>query len=904
MCPVSWYPAARPLVSPCSGDYGADMTVERLMDFHRRRLQVLAAAGPDIIAMETIPCHIEAQALVQLLEEQAASGAAAVPAWISFNSKDGRTAPSGDLFSSCIATAAASPHVVAVGINCTPPRFILPLLHAARKETSKPLVVYPNSGEAWDGINKEWVPCSGLSDDGFVSYAPEWVSAGAAVLGGCCRTTPHTIFSIAECIHCRGEKGAGWKRVGPIVVRTDTELLHIRLSARLDAFVPLLSVHRRKAAMGASIEAVNDEQPPLSREQGSLREHQVMVPHASIKDELKETFAPVKQLMVIDSDPFKTYRGKTAAQRAKMALFYVFPILEWVSNYKLSNLFGDVVAGLTIASLAVPQDLGYAKLAKLPLINGLYSSFVPPLIYAVLGTSRHIAIGPVAVVSLLLGDLLTKYYDSENQSAQYLNLAITSTFFAGIYQLAMGIFRLGFVIDFMSHAVIVGFMAGAAVTIALQQLRGLLGYTSFTQETDIVSVLEYVFQNTDQFNWRAFLIGMSMLTFLLTLRFLAHHFKGRKVVGKVFFYLNCVGPMTAVIVSTLAVWLTNAPVPKVGKMQKGLAGLGSLGNLQLSGQDAADAAVVGLIAGLVALTEASAIARTFAALQGYHVDGNKEMIALGAMNIAGSFTSSYVTTGSFSRSAVNYNAGGATMLTNIVMSFVVMITLLWVTPAFQYLPNATLAAIIINAVLGLLDYEAIWKIWKADKVDFIVALGTFLGILFDSVETGLLVGVCLSMLKILVQITRPHLATLGLVPGTGVYRNIQQYLQAEVTEGVFVLRVDGPLYFPNANYVREKVLSLADAYRDDHNGDSITHFVLDFTPVADIDTTGTHALQELHGLLSKQGVQLGISNPSRMVLRKLVASGFLEVLGEEWLFLSAHEAVKSCRTFRLSIKDV
>ncbi|CAI5929212.1 unnamed protein product [Closterium sp. NIES-64] len=656
--------------------------------------------------------------------------------------------------------------------------------------------------------------------------------------------------------------------------------------------------------MGVSIEAVNDEQPPLSREQGSSREHQVMVPHASIKDELKETFAPVKQLMVIDNDPFKGYRGKTAAQRAKMALFYVFPILEWVSNYKIADLFGDVVAGLTIASLAVPQDLGYAKLAKLPPINGLYSSFVPPLIYAVLGTSRHIAIGPVAVVSLLLGDLLSKYYDADAQPAQYLNLAITATFFAGIYQLAMGIFRLGFVIDFMSHAVIVGFMAGAAITIALQQLRGLLGYTSFTQETDIVAVLEYVFKNTNQFNWRAFLIGITMLAFLLVLRVLAQHLKGRKVVGKVFFYLNCVGPMTTVIVSTLAVWLTNAPVPKVGKMQKGLAGLGSLGNLQLTGQDAADGAVVGLVSGLVALTEASAIARTFAALQGYHVDGNKEMIALGAMNVAGSFTSSYVTTGSFSRSAVNYNAGGATMLTNIVMSLVVLVTLLWVTPAFQYLPNATLAAIIINAVLGLLDYEAIWKIWKADKVDFIVALGTFLGILFDSVETGLLVGVCLSMLKILVQITRPHLATLGLVPGTGVYRNIQQYLQAEVTEGVYVLRVDGPLYFPNANYVREKVLSLADAYRDDHNGDSITHFVLDFTPVADIDTTGTHALQELHGLLSKQGVQLGISNPSRMVLRKLVASGFLEVLGEEWLFLSAHEAVKSCRTFRLSIKDV
>ncbi|GJP65611.1 hypothetical protein CLOP_g22482 [Closterium sp. NIES-67] len=210
--------------SEYSGDYGPEMTVERLMDFHRRRLQVLAAAGPDVIAMETIPCRIEAQALVQLLEEHAQQGGPPVPAWVCFNSKDGRTAPSGDPFAACIATAAASQHVVAVGVNCTPPRFILPLLQAAKQVTSKPLVVYPNSGEAWDGINKEWVPCSGLSDDGFVSYAPEWVSAGAAVLGGCCRTTPHTIFSIAACIHCRGEKGVGGKRVGPIVVRTDTEV--------------------------------------------------------------------------------------------------------------------------------------------------------------------------------------------------------------------------------------------------------------------------------------------------------------------------------------------------------------------------------------------------------------------------------------------------------------------------------------------------------------------------------------------------------------------------------------------------------------------------------------------------------------------------------------------------------
>lgn len=651
----------------------------------------------------------------------------------------------------------------------------------------------------------------------------------------------------------------------------------------------------------APIEAVPDD-----RERKA--EHQVLVPTASIKDELAETFAPMKALMVIDDDPFKSYRNKSVLERARLAIFYVFPIFEWMSTYQVKWLFGDVVAGLTIASLAVPQDLGYSQLAFLPPINGLYSSFVPPLVYAVLGTSRHIAIGPVAVVSLLLGDLLTKYYDPDEEPTKYLNLAITATFFAGIYQLAMGIFRLGFVIDFMSHAVIVGFMAGAAITIGLQQLKGLFGYKSFTTSTDVISVLDYIFSHTDLFNWRAFLIGIIILVTLFVVRYLSLRFKKHPKVGKVLFYMNCLGPITAVIVTTLAVYLTgcNKPpynVSTVKKMPKGVSGIGSLDLLQLTGQDCKDAAIVGLVSGLVALTEASAISRTFAALKGYHVDGNKEMIALGAMNIAGSFTSSYVTTGSFSRSAVNYNAGGETMLTNIVMSLVVLVTLVLITPVFQYLPSATLSAIIITAVFGLIDFDGIKQIWKTDKLDFLVSFGTFLGIIFDSVEIGLLVGVGLSMLKVLVQITRPHLATLGLVPGTGVYRNIQQYMHAELTAGVYVLRVDGPLYFPNANFVREKVLNVVAEYAE-ANGETITHFVLDFTPVSDIDTTGIHSLEELHGLLSKQSIQLGISNPSRMVLRKLVASGFLEELGEEWLFLSAHEAVKSCRSFRDSLKEV
>lgn len=619
--------------------------------------------------------------------------------------------------------------------------------------------------------------------------------------------------------------------------------------------------------------------------------HKVVVPPRSgvaksVGHGLWETFlydAPVGQ-----------FKGQTKRTKAWLGLQYVFPILGWLQTYTLKFFISDFVAGCTIASLAVPQDLGYAKLAGVPPVNGLYSSFVPPLVYAVLGSSRDIAIGPVAVVSLLLGTLLRKEINPAKRPTEYLYLAFTATFFAGIFQAALGIFRLGFIIQFLSHAAIVGFMAGAAVTIALQQLKGLLNITHFTTDTDFISVMKSVFGEIDEWNWRSILIGLAFLGFLIATKLMAK--KSRK-----FFWLSAIAPLLSVILATLFVYIFRSQTVKhglkvVGHIPKGL-NKPSLDKIYFSGHFMTAGAKIGLVAALIALTEGVAIGRTFAALRDYHIDGNKEMIAFGIMNICGSFTSCYVTTGSFSRSAVNYQAGVKTAMSNIVMAIVVMITLLVLTPLFKYTPSTILSAIIISAVLSLIDFKAAYLIWKIDKFDFLATLGAFFGVFFVSVEIGLLIAVIISFVKILFNVTRPHTARLGNIPGTNVYRNVHQYPEATLAPGIVAVRIDAAIYFSNSQYIHDKVLYYVEdevARLVKTGGAPIQYLIVDLTPVTNIDTSGIIAFEELLRTAQKRGIQLAFANPDTQVIQKFEASGFLATLGHEWVFFSVAEAVQVC----------
>ncbi|CAL9106325.1 unnamed protein product [Musa textilis] len=600
----------------------------------------------------------------------------------------------------------------------------------------------------------------------------------------------------------------------------------------------------------------------------------------------------VKEMFFAD-DPLRPYKGQTRSMKFLLGLRYLFPILDWGRSYDLAKLKGDVVSGLTIASLCIPQDIAYAKLANLEPQYALYTSFVAPLVYAVMGSSRDIAIGPVAVVSLLLGTQLQNEIDPVKNPEEYLRLAFTATFFAGVIQAALGFFRLGFLVEFLSHAAIVGFMAGAAVTISLQQLKGFLGIKNFTTKTDVVSVMKSVWRPVHHgWNWQTILIATAFLAFLLVAKYI-----GKK--RKNLFWVSALAPLVSVILATFFVYITRADrhgVQIVKHIKQGI-NPSSAREIYFSGSYATKGLKIGIVAGLIALTEAIAIGRTFAAMKDYRLDGNKEMLALGTMNVAGSLTSCYIATGSFSRSAVNYMAGCHTAVSNIVMSGTVMLTLLVITPLFKYTPNAVLAAIIISAVLGLIDYQTAYLIWKVDKLDFLACMGAFFGVVFISVEIGLLIAVMISFAKILLQVTRPRTALLGNLPGTTIYRNVEQYPETIKVPGVLIVRVDSAIYFTNSNYARERILRwLRDEEEQikEKNLPMIEFLIVELSPVIDIDTSGIHAFEDLHTALQKHGVQLLLANPGAAVIQKLRSSGFIEIIGRDKIFLTVGDAVKAC----------
>ncbi|KAJ0094944.1 hypothetical protein Patl1_15411 [Pistacia atlantica] len=545
-----------------------------------------------------------------------------------------------------------------------------------------------------------------------------------------------------------------------------------------------------------------------------------------LKTRLKETFFP--------DDPLRQFKGQSLKKKWLLAAQYIFPILEWGPNYSFKLFKSDIVSGLTIASLAIPQGISYAKLASLPPIVGLYSSFVPPLVYAVLGSSRDLAVGPVSIASLILGSMLGQEVSPAKHPVLFLQLAFTATFFAGVVQASLGFLRLGFIIDFLSKAILIGFMAGAAIIVSLQQLKSLLGITHFTKQMGVWS-------------WQTTVMGFCFLVFLLVTRHVG--IKRPKL-----FWVSAGAPLVSVIISTLLVFAFKAQhhgISIIGKLQEGL-NPPSWNMLSFHGNHLGLVMKTGLVTGIISLTEGIAVGRTFAALKDYKVDGNKEMLAIGLMNMVGSSTSCYITTGAFSRSAVNHNAGAKTAVSNVVMSVTVMVTLLFLMPLFQYTPNVVLGAIIVSAVVGLIDIPAAYQIWKIDKYDFLVMLCAFFGVIFISVQEGLAIA-------ILLQVTRPKTVMLGNIPGTDVYRNLHHYKEAMRVPAYALILILFPLFL---RICYRRILRWIDEYEaeEDLKKQSGLRFViLDMSAVGAIDTSGVSFFKDLRRIMEKKGVQASIS---------------------------------------------
>ncbi|KAF2572749.1 hypothetical protein F2Q70_00000133 [Brassica cretica] len=455
---------------------------------------------------------------------------------------------------------------------------------------------------------------------------------------------------------------------------------------------------------------------------------------------LKSLKNTLNEILFAD-DPFRKIRNESkTSKKIELGLRHVFPILEWARGYNLDYLKSDVISGITIASLAIPQGISYAQLANLPPILGLYSSFVPPMVYAIMGSSKDLAVGTVAVASLLTAAMLGKEVSAVENPKLYVHLAFTATFFAGLMQTCLGLLRLGFLVEILSHAAIIGFMAGAATVVCLQQLKGLLGLSHFTHSTDVVSVVRSIFSQSHM----------------------------------------------------------------IGELKKGI-NPPSITHLVFTSPYVTLALKTGIITGVLALAEGIAVGRSFAMYKNYNIDGNKEMIAFGMMNIFGSFSSCYLTTGPFSRSAVNYNAGCKTAVSNVVMAVAVAVTLLFLTPLFFYTPLVVLSSIIIAAMLGLVDYEAAMHLLRLDKFDFFVCLSAFFGVVFGTIEIGLILSVGISVLRLLLFVGRPKIYLMGKIQNTEIYRNIEQYPQATTLSGIIILHIDGPIYFANSSYLRDRI---------------------------------------------------------------------------------------------------
>ncbi|MED6131384.1 Low affinity sulfate transporter 3 [Stylosanthes scabra] len=602
-----------------------------------------------------------------------------------------------------------------------------------------------------------------------------------------------------------------------------------------------------------------------------------------------------KFLGPLKDNKFFTSSSSKKETRAVSFLASLFPILSWIRTYSATKFKDDLLSGLTLASLSIPQSIGYANLAKLDPQYGLYTSVIPPVIYALMGSSREIAIGPVAVVSMLLSSLVPKVIDPDAHPNDYRNLVFTVTLFAGIFQTAFGVLRLGFLVDFLSHAALVGFMAGAAIVIGLQQLKGLLGLTHFTTKTDAVAVLKSVYtslhqQITSSENWSPlnFVIGCSFLIFLLAARFI-----GRR--NKKFFWLPAIAPLLSVILSTLIVFLSKGDKHGVNIIKHVQGGLNpsSVHKLQLNGPHVGQAAKIGLISAIIALTEAIAVGRSFANIKGYHLDGNKEMLAMGCMNIAGSLTSCYVSTGC------------KTAVSNIVMAVTVLLCLELFTRLLYYTPMAILASIILSALPGLIDIGEAYHIWKVDKFDFLACLGAFFGVLFVSIEIGLLIALSISFAKILLQAIRPGVEVLGRIPTTEAYCDVAQYPMAVTTPGILVIRISsGSLCFANAGFVRERILKWVEDEEQDNIEEAakgrVQAIIIDMTDLTNVDTSGILALEELHKKLLSRGVELAMVNPRWEVIHKLKVANFVDKIGKERVFLTVAEAVDACLSSRFA----
>lgn len=545
-------------------------------------------------------------------------------------------------------------------------------------------------------------------------------------------------------------------------------------------------------------------------------------------------------------------------------LLNAVPAAAWLGGYNSATFKADLVAGAVVTMMLIPQSLAYALLAGLPAETGLYASIFPLIAYAIFGSSRTLSVGPVAVVSLMTMVALSKVV--EPGSADYLGAAIVLALLTGGILLIMGVFRLGFVANFLSHTVVSGFITASGILIALSQLRHILGISAHGDT--IPEILSTLVANLNGINSVTAALGLLVLVFLFWARSGVAPLLSRFGVERNNAALIAkAAPVIGVVVTILCVWgwrLDSQGVAIVGTIPAGLPTLiwptMTLELVEKLWLPALSIAIIGYV-------ESVSVGKTLAAKKRGSINANHELFGLGAANIASAFSGAFPVTGGLSRSVVNFDAGAVTQAASIYAAIGIALASLYLTPMLYFLPKATLAATIIVAVLSIVDFSILKKTWHYSSSDFRAVMITILGTVLFGVEVGVICGVMLSIGLYLYRTSVPHVAEVGLVENTQHFRNVRRY-HVTTNDKILNLRVDESLFFANASFLENLVYSKV------YENDQIAHVVLMCSAVNEIDFSALEVLEMINQRLNEQGIKLHLSEVKGPVMDALRYSGF------------------------------
>ncbi|WP_435414437.1 SulP family inorganic anion transporter [Polaribacter aestuariivivens] len=552
----------------------------------------------------------------------------------------------------------------------------------------------------------------------------------------------------------------------------------------------------------------------------------------------------------------------------------VIPILEWLPNYNKSLFKGDLVAGITVGIILIPQGIAYALIAGLPPIYGLYCALVPQVMYAIFGSSRQVAIGPVAMDSLIVATGVSTLALAGSDS--YISIAILLALLVGTIQFIMGIFSLGFIVNFLSKPVITGFTSAVALIIGLNQFRNLLG-VDFIQSDQIHILLEDIWLQYSDFNLHTTIIGLISVTIIVFFRRINKKIPTALIV---------------VVFGILTMKFFGELMYNVSIIKNIPSGLPNFEIPTFDLEQIRELLPIALTLVMVGYLETISIGKSLEAKQDeYRVRPNQELIALGLANMVGSLFKAYPSTSSFSRSAINQESGAKTGMAALISVVMVVITLLFLTPLFYYLPKTVLAAIIIVAVFGLINIKEAVFLWKANNLDFWLMIATFLSTLIFGIEYGIIVGVGLSLIILIFRTSRPYFTELGKVPDSDFYRNKNRFKEVIIEDDVLVFRFDAQLFYANSSYFRDNLDAMAFK-----KGDKLKLIVLDAESINRIDSTGVEMLKERVKFYKKKNVAFYFAGVKGPVRDSLFKGGLLEIIDLNHFFMRDNDAVVYYKT--------